>query len=143
MFSAEVVKQRLGRGVFCLLFGRVAHLLDSSPDIHCFPLGFWKEVISKLLMISSYTQKRKRGSDFPKCFWSVVISLTLLLLIYHCSDGEFELVYYFYDRILKNQKAGELTNKNVPPSLIFIVLRIKSVFVLPCLKSVSCRLHLV
>lgn len=69
------------------------------------------------------------------------MTLLLLLLIFHCSDGELELVCYFYGRILRSQKAGELTNKNIPPSLIFIVLMIKSVFVLPCLKAVSCGLH--
>lgn len=128
--------------VFCLLFGWVAHLLDGSLGICFFLLWFWKWVISKLLMRSSYTQKEK---VFPS-----------ILLSGHLSDSDgvtphFSLwwwrtwtgtLFLWWD-FKKPKKAGELTNRNVPPSLIFIVLTITSVFVLPCLKAVSCGLHLV
>lgn len=86
-----------------------------SGQLCCFPLGFWQWAISKLLLRSSYTQKRKRGgTGFSWVFCPVVVSVTLLtlLLIFHCSDGELNPVHYFYGTVLKQQKADELANKS-------------------------------
>lgn len=62
----------------------------------------------------------KKGGERPhQIFLSV--SLLVLLLVFHCSDGELGLVHYFYGRIKIKEKGNKNMNwqEKVLLSLIF------------------------